>query len=258
MPFENNSEPSLADELLTEVAEGYFGRRRRLDESIAMLHANVEKLKQEEKYVNTRAAYLNYLLLEGRVAEDFYGIIGVEPGAALLDPVPEATLLPEKLPSGLTLKTRYTRLVEQAYEQLRLRSALHMEGPTPEMDAEPPDAEEPIYYALAKAICKMVNDRIEHANRDMSPANMMVYARNFDVNHRRKARITGSVSGDYADRIDRKLEYQPIEFDDFGLQKYPQLPTLPKVQANIKTFCQRLCRKNKNEINAMLCSSRYS
>ena len=63
MPFEKNSDPPFVDELLTEVAEGYFGRRRKLDESITMLHEQVELLKQKESTVNGRAGYLNYLLL---------------------------------------------------------------------------------------------------------------------------------------------------------------------------------------------------
>lgn len=252
MPFEDNSDPIMMEELLTEVAEGYFGRRRRLDEAIAMLRDRAEALKKREKIVDARAGNLNYLLLEGRAVADFFTAIGVEPGDALKVARPRAERLPVKLPGGRRLKTRFTRRVELAYERLRLACTLHMEGPPQEAEDDGPVAEPPVYYRLVAEISRLVNEEIERANQDMSPANMMIYARKFDVSQRRNARFTGNVSGDYAERIDKKLAYQPVLFDALKLQAYPNLPRSAEVKIKLDTFCRRLWAGHKRELKPLM------
>ena len=95
---------SLADEVLTDMANNFFGDRVQLEENIRLLHKTADLLRKKEAGIYEKAAFLNYLMLTPQTARSIYRASGIDTDVfAVKGDVTEKTL-PAYLPSALTKK----------------------------------------------------------------------------------------------------------------------------------------------------------
>lgn len=249
-PPNDKLEDLLVDEWISEVADKFFGSRKRLEEMIEIFQAYVSALRQKEKEVAARAAELDWFLLKGKASRKFYRSIASGPMPELSQPVSATRVLPRNFPAGLTLRKRYTKLVLMAYDGLQKGCSEYTEGVNQEeIDAD--DKPQPAYYNLVLKMCDLINQRIQRVN-DGTSSGTLQYIKRFDPDMRQKARITGAVSGDYARSWERKLRFQPIDFNALNLTQFPRLPNTKQAGNKIIRFCRQICVDHKPEVRAIL------
>ena len=250
MPPNENLEDALVEEWLSEVADKFFGTRRRLEEKITIFNGYVTALGQKAKEVANHAAMLDYLLLEGKASQRFYRLINAEQVLEWPQHITPSRKLPRYFPSVLGLGRRYTKLVLMVYDGLARECDAYLNGVDPETLA-PDDKALPAYYNLVLKMSELINQRIIEVNDGMTSGTMQ-YVKRFDVNQRQKTRITGALSGDYARAWERKLRFKPIDFESLNLPQYPQLPETKLVSAKVTRFCRQICSAHKSAVRAIL------
>ncbi len=250
-PF-NDFSDTLAEEVLTDMADTFFGARKQLEDMIEIFQSLVEELREKEVEVAGRAGFLHYVLLRGKVAGDFYESIKVDSPQILLESKFSDKCLPYKIPFAFTDRGKFTKLVLWAYDALQNACDEYINGKYYDDPEEKGRKKLTIHYKLIKNMCKVINEKVYKVNTDVSPVCVLQYAKKFDPETMEKERIAGATFGGYACSIDEKLAYKTIDFDSLQLKKYPELPKEDKVNFEITLFCKKNYPKYKDEIKKLI------
>jgi hypothetical protein len=243
----------LVGEILTEVAESFFGARKELEKNLEQFYAYVATLQANENSVAAKAQFLNYLLINPDVAARFYGLLKIDWRAI----APEGRLLqhwlPPAIPFALSARRQFAKLLLLGYDELRRACRAHVNGPGREDRQENHAQEIPVYYNLVKEMSFLVNEKIRKLNESFSPSSVLQFARK--LNHpdvEMTARLAGMAYAEAGRRIDRKLMYPPIRFEDLRLKTFPDLPPREMVHSKIIEFCSQVYHGHKNEIRRLI------
>jgi len=224
----------LVEEVLTDVAESFFGARKELDDLSELFMAYVERLRKEARRVEAVAGRLNHILVRNTVCREFYGMLGIDQPGPYLD----SRLLSEdpriSIPFAITERGRFIKLVIRFYTELQHASETYTRGPA---DTDDGTGDAPVYYNLVRSMCALINEKVCRVRDGMSPACVLQYARKFDTQHGQQATVTGATVGTYA-HMDSKFECRPIDFDRLDLAQFPKLPEADAVNADIIAFCK--------------------
>jgi hypothetical protein len=246
MGFNDDFIDPLVEEILTDVAGSFFENRRQLDEKIDLFHSYVKALRRKEAEVRDPAALLNHLLLRGHQAPAFYEMLNVE-GTLLTAAgavVPQNTRL--CMPFAIGFRTRFVKLVCNAYEALQKSCAIYLHG-RPETDMTTTPDSTQVYYDLVLEMHRLVNQEIKRVNASISPSCALQFAKRLNPQMVQKEQVTGGGASD-ARSLDDKLCYTPIDLQALSLTKYPELPEIGTVLPEIKRFCETLCKAHGEKI----------
>jgi hypothetical protein len=252
MSSSSKTSDPLTDEILTEAAESFFGACRELEKNLEQFYRYVQILQTNENAVTAKAQYLNYLLIDPDVAARFYGLLNIDWRAAW----PEVRLpqhwLPPAIPLALSVRRRFAKLVLLGYDELRRACRAHVTGPGRKYSARKDAQEIPVYYNLVKEMNVLVNEEIRKLNESFSPSGVLEFARKLNPDVEMTARLGGMAYTGALRRIDRKLRYPPIEFEDLHLKKFPELPPKEMVYPKIVAFCGQVYHGRKKEIRRLI------
>ncbi|MDD4952821.1 MAG: hypothetical protein PHV85_09755 [Desulfovibrionaceae bacterium] len=246
----------LEQEVLSEIAEGFFGARKRLEAMIESLWFVVEKLKATQNKFSAAAAELNRLLLDGALAPEFYARLGVDP---LLPPFGQnGPQRPGRInvPLALTRAGRYSKLVLGSYEALQDLAHEYMHGRHYDDPTHKGRKKLTVHYLQVVELWKAVSARIQVVNRDLAPSAILQYVKKFDAETEEKEGIAGCPMPAGQGGLDKDLGFAAIEFESLGLREAPELPRPDKVAGEIKAFCRRACKTHGPEIEALIKSLR--
>jgi len=226
---------SLVEEVLTDVAESFFGARKELDDLNELFMAYVDRLQDAARQVEIVAGRLNHILAGGDLRRKFYRMLEVEKAAPYLQCqfIPDDRRIP--VPFSLTDRGRFIKLTIQLYADLQRATEAYTRGP---VEADDGTGEPPVYYNLVRSMCELINEKVCIVRNGMSPACVLQYAKKFDAQHAQQARVTGGTVGAYA-HMDSKFECQPIDFDQLDLVQFPELPKSDDVKSDIIAFCKK-------------------
>jgi hypothetical protein len=240
---------SLAEEVLTDMAENFFGTRTQLERRIDRLYAHSRRLHQKARRVAGAAALLRRLLLDEVETRGLGKALG-----AALDEFPAAPppSPPPHWPFALTRRGVFTQLVLDAYGDLHAVREEYMLGryiPDPEIKGR---MRVTVNYTSLRKFCDRLNADIDRVNRQASPSQLLQYVKRFDVIQEERANILGSGFDGKTALIDQRMAFEKIDFDALGLPVFPTLPPVAKAQAPIKKFCRDLYRRRPAEIVEMM------
>ena len=165
---------SLAEEILTEVAQNFFGKRRLIERHIQILGEYASELQMVSSRLDEQLQLLHFLLINPQSTVDFYKKMGVIEIPPNLPPKFDQRLLPIYLPLSFTTRQKYSQLVLNVYSAFQKSCHNYMHGSGSE-DATAPD------YRLFRKMCAMVNEEIKRLNKDNSPTTVIQYVKQFDV-----------------------------------------------------------------------------
>ena len=243
---------SLVEEVLTDVAESFFGARKELDDLSELFMAYVDRLHEAARHVETHAGRLNHLLARDDLRRDFYGMLGVEHP----NPYYHSPFKPEdrrmSIPFAMTKRGRYIKLVIQCYADLQRVSETYIKGPAADDDGT---GEPPVYYHLVRSMCELINEKVCRLQNGMSQACVLQYAKKFDIQHAQQAKVTGATAGTYA-HMDSKFECQPIDFVQLDLVQFPEFPKADDVKPDIVSFCKKHYPAIRAEVPALIAQFR--
>lgn len=243
-----NFSDSLVEEVLTDVAESFFGARKELDDLSDLFMAYVERLLEEARHVEAVAGRLNHILVRNAVRRKFYGMLGIDQPGPYLDSrfIPEAPRI--SIPFAITERGRFIKLVLQFTTELQHASETYTRGPA---DADDGTGEAPVYYNLVRSMCELINEKVCRVRDGMSPACVLQYAKKFDTQHAQQAGVTGATVGTYA-HVDSKFQCRPIDFDQLDLVQFPKLPEADVIRGDIVAFCKQHFPDIRTDVHARL------
>lgn len=249
MSFEEFSN-LLSDEVLSEIAENFFGARRRLDDLLDGFQNLVRKLKEIEVLVKARFAVLHYLLLRGGEARAFYAALGLDP--ALADYAAPELLRPSVPPRwALTLQGRYAATILATYAEVRQEVQDYMHGRSYVDVNDRGRRKITMNYEQLRSLGDSVNLTVQRVNRNMAPSTVLQYVKNFDVEKQAREQVAGIPAQGFS-TLDKGLAFQPIRFESLGLTALPDLPAPETVADALRAFCGRVCADHRCEVAALL------
>ncbi len=242
-PHYDFSEP-MVEEVMSDVADHFFGSRKELEDMTEIFGSYLIKLREKEDELAERAGLLNWLLINADTVSRFYEAIGVNPEKLLMaEPrLPDTTHKLEQMPFAFTAKGEFVKIVLWAYNALQKACYEHINGYPEDSDCGD------VYYKMLLKMASLINEKICNINTGMSPCCVLDFARRFNPCSQGKEHITGGTLDGYAFSIDSKLAYQPIAFESLQLKSYPELPEQNTVISEITLFCEKNYPDNKDEI----------
>lgn len=252
MSFFDDFADGLEQEVLSEVAEGFFGPRKRLDEMIEGLEYLLRQFRELEKWLGYRAELLHYLLMGREKVKSFYEHIGVDPARIPFDFFcPNKSALP-RLPWALTSRSRYTKLVLSAYADFRQAADDYMHGRYYNDPKQKGRKRLTIHYDRIIKIVQGINQAVDKVNSEISPSCLLEYVKSFDADMVEKEKIAGGTyQGDHC-TLDGDLCYDPVDLEVLELKEMPELPALEEAESRIRKFCFELYSENKVQVGKLL------
>ena len=220
----------LKRELLTEMADNFFSRRRHLDERLEAFDSLREKVARQGNEALARWRAFRALLLDSDAAERFLAGLGFDlPALAALPPVAAAARRIRR-PLALTAGGRYRKAVLAAYEALRQDLENYNEG------SYLPDPRDPRrmgripgYRDFVKTV-QTLNEEIAAVNACQCPTDVMLYAKSLDPLRAEQEHACGGIAMNGACGLDKELAFAPIDPDSLHIPCLPTPPPLAEVQ----------------------------
>jgi hypothetical protein len=244
----------LVEEILTDVATSFLGERKEIEDQIVIFNTYVTALKKKEIGISNLVSRLNSLFLETRFTELFFRSIGVEPEKFLClchEPCPQDPV--EKLPFFLSSKNKYIFISTAVYRRLQEAVTQYRGGGNAINCFEKPYCtDEDVNYQVVLLMAEMINEKIKKMKKSKSPSTVLQFAKSLNPELTEKEKITGALSSDYEESLDRKLEQPLIDVSGLSLKTYPNLPEAGEVRDKIVCHCKALYKTHKKEISRLL------
>lgn len=254
----NGFAEDLHDEVVSEIAQSYFGTRKNLDNMIEAIETWAAELREWKPKLNRAAVRLHSLLLDSATAKDFYIALDVLPSCIPFEKQSGAEPLLPNVPFSFTKRGRYIKCVLQAYDSFQKIVDEYLNGRY-YSDPQQEDGRKllTIHYIRFKAMMEYVNSEIDKVNREMTTGDTLRYIRRLNPEAMEKQKVLDSCIGDSCS-LDGKSDFQPMSLSEFDLPEMQDLPVVGKVRNEIKMFCKQLYQERKEDISDLLAEARRS
>lgn len=245
----------LQQEVVTDMAESYFGARKNLDDMLEAFGLLVEEFRASGASLAQAAARLHCLLLDRQTAKEFYISLDIVPACIpFTDEVPRPFF--DSLPFAFTGLGRYERCVIRAYNIFQKIADEYVNGryfDDPEMKGR---KRLTVHYLRLKALAEHINEEIERVNTNLSPSGALRYVKRMDTVQVERENMIGQACLLEGCGLDEDLKFEPIDFDALELPVVQDLPTITKVKPAIKQFCKEIYPSRKEDIQRAMASLR--
>ena len=249
MPDFKNLSDSLKMEVLSEMADTYFGARRELDQMLEHFDRLTDQLSVLARTVERNAGLLHFLLLEDQGVPGFYTALGVSPEAVAYHGY-KGAISSLNLPLALSPKGRWLRSVRRAYKTFQAVAFDYMHGHS---EVDPKDRRRrrtSLHFELLQALAERINRSIMHVNRDLRLDDALEYAKGLEPGLMERERMAGA--GQYSERGNSDFDFEPIAFEDLGLKAMPDLPDPKDAFGMARPWLKRFYRGHRQEITARM------
>ncbi len=252
----------LAEEVLGDMAEAFFGARVEIDEKLELFEEYRKALEGKARMVSSAAGFFNFLLLDKRAAGEFFAMLKKDPGVLTGKEGFSKSDLPGKMPTALTVKGQFAKLFAFGYEALQKRCTEYVSGEHSDGFTASEDVKVPVSYEMLKHMSELINRKIKTVN-ERSAICTLQYTRQFDPEKIEKEKITGGGFSDAGcDNLEKNMKFEPIKFDSFDIEIFPELPRPEDVKNEVANFAKDLfsrktseAKKATDEIRSMYLSS---
>lgn len=252
MSLHDDFADSLANEVLTEMADNFFGSRKHLEGSINIFHKYVKALKEKEQDINNSLSLLNFMLTGPEILRDFLKAVDLNPEIFIIqEKIPKH--VPVYIPFALTQKGVFTKLVSEAYSSFQSACDSYISGKRPDYMQDKKLEQMNAYYNLIYEMCTLINDDIKKHNANISPTMVLQRFKRFDPVTSQKQSITGgsTFNGDDSN-LSSNLAFEPVELEKLHIKNYPLPRPYNKVSGSINTFCKKIYHVKEKEIKTMI------
>ncbi|MFH1912833.1 MAG: hypothetical protein ABIK45_00970 [Pseudomonadota bacterium] len=245
----NEYADQLQKEVVSEMAESYFGDRRNLDDLMADFAIMTGTLRELVSGVERAALRLHHLLL-GR-QESFYLALEVDPACVPFGRGAPVPLFP-RLPMALTRAGRYVRCVRMSYDLLQRAVNDYLHGHYYVEGGDKGRKQLTVNYLGLKQFAAMIDAEVVRVNHNRTPACTLRYVKAMDPVSAERERLIGDVSYVDGGELDQTLRFAPVCFDELGLPEIQELPPLREVGGLIGQMCRSLYRERSDEARAAM------
>ena len=234
----------LQQEVVTDMAEAYFGARKDIDDMLEVFGKLTEKLREHGPRLSQAAARLHRLLLDRDTVGEFYAALKLDPESIpYMDEAP--TPFFDKLPFAFTGQGRYERCVFRTYDLLQKAVDEYLNGRYFDDPEQPGRKRLTVHYLRLKSMAEYINEEIDRVN-GTAVSGALHFIKTMDPEQMQHEGMMGqAVKG--TDHIDRDMSFTPIDFEGLGLPVVHELPALYAVREAIKGFCAELHKKRRDD-----------
>ena len=249
---------SLQGEVLVDIAGGFFGPRKALDDERELFEHVENNIRLAEQRALTVCAQLQALLTCEDCMKELLSTIGVP--AAFLSRIESAEpWLSMKLPFALTREGQYKKCVLQTYERLYEAFGFFLHGmPYEEKDTEEKHRRTTGYYRYLEW-CDELNERIVKVNRDHSPSQVLSVVREMDVEKIAKQKAVGTVNAQTGCMPGDDLCLMLVPCEGLKALELPELPAPDKkihtghsVSSLIKKCAQEIYHRERSNVQRVM------
>lgn len=238
----------LQHEVVTDMAESYFGDRKSLDDMIEAFGDMTNDLRDVMPRLYQSASRLFRLLLDREGVTRFSESLGITfEGLPFADDQPCTT--PEPLPFALTTMGRYEKCIRAAYQHLRRQIQEYMHGRYYDHEGR---KRVTMHYHRLKAVAEMINQRVERVNSDMTPSGTLRYVKKMDPVQSEREKVMGQACLVDGCGLDKDLQFAFIDFKGLGFPELNELPPLDEVRPSIKEYCKQIDPSRRQEIKDVM------
>ena len=242
----------LVEEVMYDMAETFFGSRVEIDEMLEIFEEYVGMLKKKSKGVSLRAGLLNTLLIDAKTVSEFYSLLKVDYRNFKDKNTYSYDVLPHRMPASITEKGEFTKLFLYAYESLQKSCREYARGNNFMGIDKEDDEKHSVNYALIENMSRMINEKIKKVN-ERSPICTLQYTRQFKPETVEKECIVGGGFSDIGcDHLDREMKFKPLKLESYKIDKYPEIPKLDTVKADITAFAKKVFSTKTVDVKKVL------
>lgn len=247
----------LVDEVLSDMAENFFGSRKRMDDLIERFGKLALELKGHLARVLVWAIRLEQVLPGPEGLAGLLRAVNAKAEALVPDGCAQHAAMtdvpPDIIPRALTSKGRYLKLVLQRYQSYQSEANIFMNG---RHTAHPENSKRRIlslHYLQLERFAQRINESIDKMRSEMPVSCLIRYAQGFaDPALADKERITGAhcpipLEQDETS-LDAEFAYHHIDMGSHGVFPVSELPPLPGVKARVRAYCRELYKHEKKSI----------
>lgn len=228
----------LQQEVVSDMAESFFGARKDLDDALEAFSTMVQEFLPTVEKLYRAAATLRMLLVDEQGVDSFTADLGLEPDAIL--PAEGApVLLPESVPFALTARGRWFKCLCLAWEQYQSLADEYIHGryyDDPQMQGRKRIT---IHYNRLVEFARLINEDIRKINTENSTTAVLRRFRDMDPEQVERENILGEACLVEGCDLDRDMHYRPIDFLGYHLPEVCELPPLNKVRGRIRRFSRK-------------------
>ena len=237
----------LQEEVVSDMAESYFGARKDLDNMLAAFKVMADELKNIVPRLSQSAARLHVLLLDRETARNFYISLDILPSCIpFTDEVPRPFF--DSLPFAFTTLGRYERCVCRAYDRFQKTADEYLNGRYFDDHERPGRKRLTVHYLRLRALAEHINEEIVKVNDNMSPSGTLRFVRNMDPAQVAREDILGEACLVEGCGMDRDLRFEKIDFGELDLPLVQDLPPLRLVKNGIHEFCRGMYPARKKDM----------
>ena len=239
---------ALVEEGLREAADTFFGARRALEEDIVYLEDRVAKLRVQSEEIRSWLAGLNCLLGSEENSRSLFEAVGVR----LPDPdyyKRTVCSLQFRRPRSFTRKGLFFKTLWEVYRSLAGMIESYMHGSPYSDPLHPGRVMITLHLAQVRRHCDEINRRIQTVNESNRPSESLAFAKRFDHGQVQKESITGG--GGQFWTLDQDLAFNPLNFENFKLPVFPDLPIDLKARSALEVCCGRIFSNQRPQIDAV-------
>ena len=237
MPLGDDTVDDLKREILTEMAENFFARRRALEVRLEAFAALRKAVMHRGQLALARWRALRDLLGAAPETDRFLTDMGFDVSALLaVPPAPTGDYLPRR-PFALTAAGRFRKAVFSSYEMLfQAITAYNTDCFTP----DPSDARRMQHRCGYQALvdeARELNAAIAAVNACQQPSDLARFTKDLDPERQEREAVCGSIQA-ASGALDTALAFPPIDFDALGPPHLPTPPPLPDVKKRLAALAK--------------------
>lgn len=239
---------SLQQDVITEMAESFFGDRVELEDKIGAFRLLTNDLREKMPQVYQSASRLFCLLIDRDGVRNFASELEITfDGLPFVDD--QTSFSPESVPFAFTLRKRYEKCLCSAYDRLQKQIDEYNHGRYYTEDGR---KRMTIHYLRLKALAEYLNEQTDHVNSKLSPSGVLRYVKKLDTVQAEREKVFGQACLIEGCSLDTELTFSRIDFSALGFPELSDLPPLKDVKKAIGQYCKKECPSRKAEVKNVL------
>ncbi|NDV28845.1 hypothetical protein [Desulfovibrio sp. JC010] len=246
---------ALTDEVLSDMADSYFGARVDVDDAIELFHELSEKLHLKLYRVFRVCALLDKICLGPEGFNDFLVASGMSRSSFYHPAGVECAELMDKPSFAFTGRGEYIKWFNIAYEMLfeSINDYMHGSFRDDGSGRKIRTVNREDFFRMAEEI----NVKIEKVNRNVTASDVLKFTKSLDPESVQKENIAGCV-GPQCQVIDDEMAFTVITIKDIDFPQFPELPPLKEMKSYISGYCSQVWARDKARVRALLVDLRKS
>ncbi|CCO24470.1 hypothetical protein [Maridesulfovibrio hydrothermalis] len=240
---------ALTDEVLSDMADSFFGARIDIDEALEYFDMVSKQLAGKLNKVHRTCALLDKLCLREGGQKEFWLSCGIDAGEFVYPEGTECISFESRPSFSISSKAEYIKWFGIVYDMLSLAIEDYMHGIYRDdgRGRKVRSANRDDFFRMAEEI----NIKIEKVNSNAAPSEVLKFTKSLNPSAMEKENIAGCV-GPQCKVIDNELAFKVVAIKDFDFPEFNDLPARKQMASFISEFCSQVYSRDKQRVKELL------